>query len=90
MVLTGSNNALLQRIVDRLHAEFAIKDLGELRFFLGIDVKSTPTGFYLSQQRYADNILDRAGMMNCRSASTPIEAKGKLSADGPPLEDAKT
>ena len=67
-----------------------IKDLGELRFFLGIDVKRYPTGFYLSQQRYADDILERAAMMNCRTASTPIDAKGKLSADGPPLEDAKT
>ncbi|XP_066324475.1 uncharacterized mitochondrial protein AtMg00810-like [Miscanthus floridulus] len=90
MVLTGSSNAVLERIVDRLRAEFAIKDLGELHFFLGIDVKRTLTGFYLSQQQYADDILERAAMMNCRTASTPIDAKGKLSADGPPLEDAKT
>jgi hypothetical protein len=39
---------LLQHIVDRLHAEFAVKDMGPLRFFLGIDVKRTKDGFYLS------------------------------------------
>ncbi|XP_066319594.1 uncharacterized mitochondrial protein AtMg00810-like [Miscanthus floridulus] len=90
MVLTRSSNTLLQWIIDRLRAEFAIKDLGELRFFLGIDVKCYPTDFYLSQQRYADDILERARMMNRKTASTPIDAKGKLSADGPLLEDTKT
>ena len=48
IVLTGSNSALLQNIVERLRAEFAVKDMGEFRFFLGIDVKRTPSGFFLS------------------------------------------
>ncbi|XP_066324159.1 uncharacterized mitochondrial protein AtMg00810-like [Miscanthus floridulus] len=88
MVLTGSSTAPLQRIVDRLHAEFAVKDLGQLRFFLGIDVKRTANGFYLSQQRYAEDILECAGMANCKSAPT-VDAKGKLSAYGPKIDDAK-
>jgi hypothetical protein len=49
IVLTGSNNMLLQDIVDRLRGEFAVKDMGELSFFLGIDVQRTKEGFYLSQ-----------------------------------------
>jgi hypothetical protein len=60
-----------------------------LRFFLRIDVRRTAAGFFLSQQRYAEDILERAGMTNCKPASTPIDAKGKLSADGPPIDDAK-
>jgi len=51
IVLTGSSSALLRFIIDRLHAEFTVKDMGELRFFLGIDEKSTCDGFYLSQER---------------------------------------
>ncbi|XP_066323353.1 uncharacterized mitochondrial protein AtMg00810-like [Miscanthus floridulus] len=90
MVLTGSSTAVLQHIVDRLRAEFATKDLGELRFFLGIDVKRTPSGFLLSQQRYAEDVFDRAGMLNCKPASMPIDAKGKLSADGAKIDDAST
>jgi len=88
IVLTGSSSALLQHIVDCLRAEFAIKDMGVLRFFLGIDVKLTKDGFYLSQERYAEDILERAGMTNCKPASTPIDAKNKLVADGPPTDDA--
>jgi hypothetical protein len=87
MVLTGSSLALLHHIVQRLRAEFAVKDLGELRFFLGIAVRRDAHGFYLSQQRYAEDILERAGMSTCRSASTPIDAKGKLSADGAKIDD---
>jgi len=48
MVPTRSSQDLLQRIVARLRAEFAVKDLGKLRFFLGIEVKRTAAGFFLS------------------------------------------
>jgi hypothetical protein len=90
MVLTGSSPALLHHIVQRLRAEFSIKDLGELRFFLGIAVKRDAHGFYLSQQQYAEDILERAGMSSYKSATTPIDAKGKLSADGDKIDDAAT
>jgi hypothetical protein len=64
--------------VDRVRAEFAMKDMGEFRFFLGIDVRCTKDGFYLSQERYADDILDRVGMTSCKPIFTLIDAKGKL------------
>lgn len=63
--------------------------MGALHFFLGIDVKGTPAGL-LSQERYAVDILEHAGMANCKPVPTPIDAKGKLSADGPAIDDAKT
>ncbi|XP_066358394.1 uncharacterized mitochondrial protein AtMg00810-like [Miscanthus floridulus] len=89
IVFTGSNTTLLQQIVDRLRREFAVKYLSELSFFLGIDVKCDATSFHLSQHRYAEDILDRAGMTNCKPATTPFDAKGKLSADGTKIDDAK-
>jgi hypothetical protein len=61
--------------------------MGDLSFFLGIDVKRTKEGFHLTQDRYAEDILDRAGMSSCKPVATPIDAKGKLSADGPAVED---
>jgi hypothetical protein len=48
----------------------------------------TPEGFFLHQQQYAEEILDRAGMMNCKPATTPVDTKAKVSAsDGVPLQD---
>ncbi|XP_066360972.1 uncharacterized mitochondrial protein AtMg00810-like [Miscanthus floridulus] len=62
--------------------------MGALRFFLGIDIKRTKDGFYLSQERYAKDILEHTGMMNCKPTSTPIDTKNKLAANGPPTDDA--
>jgi hypothetical protein len=90
IVITGSSPGLLQHFVDRLRNEFAVKDMGALRFFLGIDVRRTKAGFYLSQERYAEELLDRAGMSSCKPMSTPIDANGKLAANGEPIDDAQT
>jgi histone deacetylase 1/2 len=88
IILTASSSGLLQRIVDKLTGEFAMKDLGDLHFFLGIQVTRTPAGFFLSQQHYAEEILERAAMDNCKSAPTPIDTHGKLpAADGPKVAD---
>nr|XP_020191079.1 uncharacterized mitochondrial protein AtMg00810-like [Aegilops tauschii subsp. strangulata] len=88
IVLTASTTALLQRTVHRLTGEFAMKDLGPLHFFLGIQVQRTPTGFFLCQQQYTEDVLDRAGMDACKPSSTPIDTKGKLpQADDPRVDD---
>jgi hypothetical protein len=44
----------------------------------------------LSQQWYAEDILDRAGMVHYKLASTLIDAEGKLSADGEKIDDASS
>jgi hypothetical protein len=88
IVLTASSFALLQRIITNLSSVFAMKDLGPLHYFLGIQVHRTAAGFFLHQQQYAEDILERAGMLNCKPASTPVDTKAKLSGtDGLPLSD---
>lgn len=88
IVLTASSPAFLEHVTQQLHAEFAMKDMGALHYFLGMQVTRSPHGFFLSQQRYATELLDRAGMLQCKPASTPVDTHGKLSsADGAPLED---
>jgi hypothetical protein len=71
IVLTASTSALLQCIIAKLTCEFTMKDLGDLHFFLGIPVTRTPAGFFLSQKQYAEDILERAGMDNCKTAPMP-------------------
>jgi hypothetical protein len=57
-----------------------MKDLGHLHHFLGIQVRQDQHGFHLHQASYAADVLDRAGMMNCKPASTPVDTKPKTSA----------
>jgi len=80
---------LLQQITARLGTEFALKDLGALHYFLGIEVVRRATGFFLHQQKYASELLEHAGMLNCKPASTPVDTKAKVSSvEGSPTSDA--
>ena len=80
IILTASTDTLRQSIMSFLSAEFAMKDLGPLSYFLGIAVTRRADGLFLSQQQYAAELLERAGMSHCNSSPTPIDTKPKLSA----------
>nr|XP_020172826.1 uncharacterized mitochondrial protein AtMg00810-like [Aegilops tauschii subsp. strangulata] len=89
IILTASSAALLQQITLRMRDEFAIKDLGALHYFLGIEVVRRRDGFFLHQQKYAHDLLERAGMLNCHPVATPVDTKPKVSAlEGLPASDA--
>lgn len=89
IILTASLVELLRQLTARLSTEFAIKDLGPLHYFLGIEVVRHTDGFFLHQQKYAHELLERAGMLNCKPVPMPIDTKAKVSAlDGLPAADA--
>jgi hypothetical protein len=88
IILTTSSNNLRKSIISRLSSEFAMKDLGPLSYFLGIAVTRHNGGLFLSQKKYADEILERAGMSSCKSCPTPVDTKPKLSVKtSTPYED---
>ena len=65
-----------------------MKDLGELHHFLGMHVQRCGSGLLLSQRQYMLEILDRAGMAECKACSMPVETNPKIPADGAPVQDA--
>jgi len=84
IVLTASSIELLQRTITSLQSEFVMKDLGELHHFLGMHVQRRGTGLFLSQRQYMVELLERAGMVECKPCTTPVDINPKLPADGPP------
>ena len=65
--------------------------MGPIRHFLGINVRRTKDGFFLSQSAYAEDLLERASMDNCNPVATPADTKPKASAaDGKLIDDATT
>ena len=78
IVLTASSMALLRRTISALQQEFSLKDLGQLHHFLGMHVQHTSSGLYLSQQQYMLDILDRAGMSDCKPCTTHVDINPKL------------
>jgi hypothetical protein len=63
-----------------LGGDFALKDLGPLHYFLSIEVHRTPNGLCLSQPKYTKDLLQRAGMQNCKAVTMPLSSTTKLSA----------
>jgi hypothetical protein len=89
IVLTASTADLLQRTIVALQREFVMKDLGPLHHFLGITAEHRSQGLFLHQRQYAIDILERAGMSDCKPCSTPVDTQAKLSEDdGPPVANA--
>lgn len=88
IIVTASSTILRDRIISDLKSEFPMTDLGTLNSFLGVSAKFNNKGLFLNQTRYAEDILIRAGMNDCKPCTTPVDLKSKLAADdGKPLSN---
>ena len=65
----------------KLVAEFEMKDLGMMHYFLGMEVWQSADGISLGQGKYAVEILKRFGMMDCKTMATPMASNLKLLSD---------
>ncbi|KAJ9556664.1 hypothetical protein OSB04_011278 [Centaurea solstitialis] len=81
VIIVGNNSEKIQEVKKSLHDKFSIKDLGELKYFIGIEVAKTSSGLVLSQRKYALDILEDCGMEGCRPSPFPIEQNIKLVMD---------
>jgi hypothetical protein len=89
VVLVGNDLSKIQATKDFLNKRFSIKDLGPLKYFLGIEVARTNEGMVLSQRKYTLDILEDVGMTGCRPSSFPMEQNLKLDmCDKEPRVDA--
>jgi hypothetical protein len=79
LIIVSSSEAATTHLLHKLDQEFAIKDLGPLHYFLGIEVHSTASGLLLSQRKYIDDLLVKNNMQNCPLVSTPMSSSEKLS-----------
>jgi hypothetical protein len=87
MIITGDDPEYIAFVKARLSDQFLMSDLGPLRYFLGIEISSTPKGFFLSQEKYIQDLLDRASLTDHRTAETPLELNVHLTpTDGEPFE----
>ncbi|XP_034201550.1 uncharacterized mitochondrial protein AtMg00810-like [Prunus dulcis] len=70
-----------QSLADEVIQEFEIKDLGYLKYFLGIEVARSKTSIFLSQMKYVMDLLTETGMLGCKPTDTLIEINHKLCED---------
>ena len=80
MLITNDNLDLINQLMQLLDSVFHVKDLGELRYFLGIEVANSSKGIFLSQRTYVLDLLHETKMANAKPFNLPIEVHLKLAS----------
>ncbi|XP_070052819.1 secreted RxLR effector protein 161-like [Nicotiana tomentosiformis] len=78
IVITGNDQDGIINLKQHLFPHFQTKDLGRLKYFLGIEVAQSSSGIVISQRKYALDILEETGMMGCRPIDSPMDPNAKL------------
>ncbi|KAJ9543281.1 hypothetical protein OSB04_022988 [Centaurea solstitialis] len=89
MLIASKNKKDIQQVKDQLNAEFEMKDLGEARKILGMEISRDRKActLTLSQKSYIEKVLKRFNMNGAKAVNTPIAGHFKLSAKQCPVSD---
>lgn len=90
MIIAGNNTFAMQSFKSYLCDCFKMKDLGALKYFLGLEVARSKHGFYVCQRKYALDIISETGLLGSKPADFPMEQNHRLAlATGKELEDGE-
>lgn len=81
IVLTGTTLSEISRVKAFLHQSFGIKDLGALKYFLGLELPRSKAGLVVNQRKYCMELISEVGLTGCKPASSPIDPAQKLSSE---------
>lgn len=87
IIVTSNNTHFLENFITILAARFSLKDLGDLSYFLGVEVIPHPRGLFLSQKQYIVGLLCKANMADAKPAATSLATHPPLSLYGRPISD---
>ena len=82
IIITGDDLSSIQELKDFLNQQFEMKDLGHLSYFLGLEITHSTDGFYITQAKYASNLLSQAGLTDSKTVDTPVELNAHLTPSG--------
>src|SRR5690606_6712124 len=86
---TSNDDNEAEKLKDDLKKEFKLRDLGELKYFLGLEIARSNKGISVCQQKYTLSLLEETGLLACKPSSIPMEPSLKLHqhSNEPPLAD---
>lgn len=88
LIISGNNHEVIKHFKTYLSNCFKMKDLGPLKYFLGLEVARNPTGVFLCQRKYTLDIIAETSLLGAKQAGFPIEQNHKLGlAQGKELTD---
>lgn len=81
LIYTGNDATMFEQFKKSMMVEFDMTDLGKMRYFLGIEVIQGSDGIFISQRKYAQEVLERFNMAQCNSVLNPVVPGFKLTKD---------
>jgi hypothetical protein len=87
ILITGNDPVNIAATKQFMHKHFHIKDLGDLKYFLGIEVSASKNEIFISQRKYGQEVIEDAGLSGVAPINTPMEQGLKLSDKGTLLKD---
>ena len=78
IIVIGNDVGEIKSIKSKLALDFEMKDLGNLQYFLKIEIARNKNGISVSQRKYVLDLLKDTGMMGCKPVDTPMDANVKL------------
>ncbi|GJV95272.1 retrovirus-related pol polyprotein from transposon RE2 [Tanacetum coccineum] len=88
LIITGNNEDSIKHVKNDLQQRFPIKDLGPLKYFLGIELAASSKGIFLNQCKYVIDLLKDSNMLYFKPVATLLDSKLKLKSSGEPLRSA--
>ncbi|XP_072087332.1 uncharacterized mitochondrial protein AtMg00810-like [Arachis hypogaea] len=91
MIIAGDDELEKQTLKEKLATQFEMKDLGKLKYFLGIEVAYSRQGIFIFQRKYILDLLKEIGKLDCMITGVPIEQNHKTENDeeSPKVEKAQ-
>ena len=82
MIITGDDLSGIQELKDFPNQQFEMKDLGHLSYFLGLEITRCTDGLYITQAKYASELLSQAGFTDSKTVDTPVLLNAHLTPSG--------
>ena len=82
MIITSDDLSGIRELKNFLNQQFEMKDFGHLSYFLGLEITHSTNGLYITQAKYASNLLSRVRLTDSKIVNTPIEFNAHLTPSG--------
>ena len=82
IIITGDDLSSIQELKDFLSQQFEMKDFGHLSYFLGLEITHSIDVLYITQAKYASELLSQAGLTESKIVDTPVELNVHLTPSG--------
>ncbi|GJV37474.1 retrovirus-related pol polyprotein from transposon TNT 1-94 [Tanacetum coccineum] len=81
LIFASTNTAMCNEFANQITTKFKMSMMGQMSFFLGLQISQSPRGIFINQSKYASEIVKKYGMLTSDSVDTPMVEKSKLDKD---------